>query len=50
MADTLLAKKAGGADNAVATDDSHHDTMANDPTISSFHTKTSGVGWFSGFW
>jgi len=36
MANTLLAKKAGGVDNAVATDDDHHDALANDPTITTF--------------
>jgi len=30
---TLLAQKSGTTDNAIAKDDTHHDAMANDPTI-----------------
>ncbi len=30
---TLLAKKSGSTDNAIATDDEHHEAMASDPTI-----------------
>ena len=36
MASTLLAKKAGGIENAVATDDNHHEVLASDPTIPAF--------------
>ena len=36
MATTLLAKKSGIQDNAIATDDEHHEALASDPTISSF--------------
>jgi hypothetical protein len=30
---TLLAKKSGSDDNAIAKDDDHHEAMASDPTI-----------------
>jgi hypothetical protein len=41
MATTLLAKKSGLQDNAIATDDSHHEALASDPTISSFPQGSS---------
>ena len=33
---TLLARKSGSADNAVATDDEHHEALATDPHVSAF--------------
>lgn len=36
MPQTLLAKKSGPQDNAIATDDTHHEQLASDPAISSF--------------
>jgi hypothetical protein len=33
---TLLAKKSGAEDNAIATDDEHHEALASDPTVSAF--------------
>ena len=36
MPQTLLAKKSGPQDNAIATDDEHHEQLAADPTISQF--------------
>ena len=36
MPQTLLARKSGPLDNAIATDDEHHLQLANDPTISQF--------------
>jgi uncharacterized membrane protein YdfJ with MMPL/SSD domain len=33
---TILAKKSGPQDNAIATDDNHHEALAADPTISAF--------------
>lgn len=41
---TLLAKKSGPQDNAVATDDEHHEQLASDPTVSAFpQGSTFGV-------
>lgn len=37
---TLLAKKAG-SENPVATDDDHHEALANDSSVSAFPTGTS---------
>jgi len=37
---TLLAKRADGT-TPVATDDDHHDVLANDPTVSAFPAGTS---------
>jgi hypothetical protein len=36
MPQTLLAKKSGPQDNAIATDDEHHEQLATDPTVSAF--------------
>ena len=36
MPQTLLAKKSGPQDNAIATDDEHHETLSNDPTVPAF--------------
>lgn len=36
MPQTLLAKKSGPQDNAIATDDDHHAAMTNDPSIHQF--------------
>jgi hypothetical protein len=36
MVDTVLAKKSGPLDNAIAKNDDHHDLLSNDPTISAF--------------
>lgn len=33
---TILAKKSGPQDNAIATNDDHHELLAADPTISAF--------------
>lgn len=33
---TLLARKSGTQDNAIATDDQHHEALASDPAVSSF--------------
>jgi len=33
---TLLAKKSGPQDNAIATDDDHHETLKADPAVSAF--------------
>ncbi len=33
---TLLAKKSGPQDNAIATDDDHHDQLTTDPSVSAF--------------
>jgi len=33
---TLLARKSGTQDNAIATDDEHHEALASDPAVSSF--------------
>ena len=42
---TLLAKKSGPQDNAIATDDGHHEQLAADPTVSAF-PQTSSFGGF----
>jgi hypothetical protein len=44
MATTLLAKKSGPQDNAIATDDDHHEALASDPAISSFPQGTTMTG------
>ena len=58
--ETLLAKKSGSDDNAIAKDDEHHEAMANDPTItavpqgsafggvSNGNTTTATAGFSSG--
>ena len=33
---TILAKKSGPQDNAIATNDEHHEALASDPAISAF--------------
>ncbi len=33
---TLLARKSGTQDNAIATDDEHHEALSSDPTVSAF--------------
>jgi len=38
---TLLAKKSGPQDNAIATDDEHHEALAADPTVSAFPQNSS---------
>lgn len=38
---TILAKKSGSDDNAIAKSDDHHDALANDPTISAFPSGSS---------
>jgi hypothetical protein len=44
MATTLLAKKSGPQDNAIATDDDHHEALASDPSIASFPQGTTMTG------
>jgi hypothetical protein len=34
--ETILAKKSGPQDNAIATDDEHHEALASDPAINAF--------------
>ena len=58
MVTTLLAKKSGPQDNAIATDDDHHEQLASDPTVSQFpqdstfgstsSSPSSGFGSFGG--
>ena len=43
MPSTLLARKSGPQDNAIATDDEHHATLASDPMVPSF-TQGSSFG------
>ena len=38
---TLLAKKSGPQDNAIATDDDHHETLKADPAVSAFPGGTN---------
>jgi hypothetical protein len=38
---TLLAKKSGPEDNAIATDDDHHEQLAADPTVTAFPQGSS---------
>lgn len=49
MATTLLAKKSGIQDNAIATDDNHHEALASDPTISQFPQGTTMAETTGGF-
>jgi hypothetical protein len=49
MATTLLAKKSGPQDNAIATDDDHHEALASDPTVSSFPQGSTMTDSSSGF-
>jgi hypothetical protein len=55
---TLLAKKSGPQDNAIATDDEHHEALASDPAVSAFPqgstfgsttTSTTTTSTFGGF-
>ena len=41
---TLLAKKSGPQDNAIATDDEHHDQLSSDPAVSAFPQGSSFGG------
>ena len=41
---TILAKKSGPQDNAIATDDEHHEALASDPAISAFPQGSTFVG------
>jgi hypothetical protein len=43
---TILAKKSGPTDNAIATDDEHHEALAADPTVSAFPQGSSFGGGF----
>lgn len=43
---TLLARKSGTQDNAVATDDEHHEQLASDPSVSAFPQGSSFGGGF----
>ena len=51
MATTLLAKKSGSDDMAVATSDDHHEQLASDPSISQFPqgTTMATTGFGGGF-
>jgi hypothetical protein len=49
MATTLLAKKSGPQDNAIATDDDHHEALASDPTVSQFPQGTTMADTTTGF-
>ena len=54
---TLLAKKSGPQDNAIATNDEHHEAMASDPAIEAIPqgtafgsvTPSTGFGGTNGF-
>ena len=41
MAQTLLARKSGPQDNAIATDDDHHEQLAADPGVTAFPQNSS---------
>jgi len=41
MAQTLLARKSGPQDNAIAKDDDHHETLAADPAVTAFPQSSS---------
>ena len=45
----LLAKKSGPQDNAVATDDQHHETLASDPNVPQFPQTNSFASTGSSF-
>lgn len=45
---TLLAKKSGPQDNAIATDDDHHEALSSDPAVSQF-PQGSSFGAANGF-
>jgi len=45
---TLLPKKSGPQDNAIATDDEHHEQLVADPTVSAF-PQNSPFGGTNGF-
>ena len=46
---TLLPKKSGPQDNAIATDDEHHEALATDPSVSAFPQGSSFGSTTSGF-
>ena len=46
---TLLARKSGDVDNAIATDDEHHEAMANDPAIPQIQAGSTFGSSFNGF-
>ena len=46
---TLLPKKSGPQDNAIATDDEHHEALASDPSVSAFPQGSSFGSTTSGF-
>jgi len=48
MPQTLLARKSGPQDNAIATDDDHHEALASDPQVSAF-PQGSAFGSTNGF-
>ena len=47
MPQTLLARKSGPNDNAVATDDTHAAALTSDPSISAFPNNNTTMGDFS---
>lgn len=47
MPKTLLARKSGQADNAIATDDDHAAVLTSDPTISAFPNNNTTMGDFN---
>lgn len=49
MATTLLARKSGTQDNAIATSDDHHEALASDPTVSQFPQGTTMADTSTGF-
>lgn len=49
MATTLLARKSGPEDNAVATDDEHHEALTSDPTVPQFPQGTTMATTSTGF-
>ena len=46
---TLLARKSGDVDNVIATDDEHHEAMANDPAIPQVQAGSTFGSSFNGF-
>ena len=48
MPQTLLARKSGPQDNAIATDDDHHEALASDPQVTAF-PQGSAFGSTNGF-
>lgn len=49
MATTLLAKKSGTQDSAIATNDNHHETLASDSSISAFPQGSTMANTTTGF-